>query len=142
MMLRWVGIDDDCAAYLSDYRNVLAARPGISWRPLRGRVWIREYREGPWELADSAPGRPAVTASCLAWSPVPEAEQLQQVVADTDQQPFLERRRQQQLLPGVVGTEGLAHWRITMPEVSPSITSPPYHRRFSDGLLGGAVKVI
>ena len=40
----------------------------------------------------------------LLGPPVPEAEQLQQVVADTDQQPFLERRRQQQLLPGVVGT--------------------------------------
>ena len=41
MMLRWVGIDDDCAAYLSDYRNVLAARPGISWRP------------PAWEVVDS-----------------------------------------------------------------------------------------
>ena len=50
-------------------------------------------------------------------------------------QPFLKRRWQQQLLIRIVGTEGLAHQRIPMLEVSPIITSAPHHRRFSDGLL-------
>ena len=50
-------------------------------------------------------------------------------------QPLLERCRQQQLLVGIVGTEGLAHQRIPSLKAPPIIPSVAHRRRLSDGLL-------
>ena len=52
------------------------------------------------------------------------------------QQPLLERRRQQQLLVGFVGTEGLAHRRLPSLEVHSIIPPTPHPRCFSVRLLG------
>ena len=48
---------------------------------------------------------------------------------------LLERRRQQQLLVGMVGTEGLAHWRPPSLEAPSIIPATAHLWRFSDGLL-------
>ena len=51
-------------------------------------------------------------------------------------QPLLERGRQQQLLLGLVGTEGLAHQRLRALDARPIIPALTRQRCFSDGLLG------
>ena len=52
-------------------------------------------------------------------------------------QPFLQGRRQQQLLLRIVGKVSLAHRHLPSLEAPAIILPPPHQRCFSDGLLEG-----